>query len=85
VDYTTVVALERVSADGNTQPVRTLDRFGATLDPGETWRHPHTLAPENAGSNHRVAYLMSRGDPPATPTRATAYRNLTLWLEPQTG
>lgn len=83
VDYTAVVVLERVSPDGNSQPVRTMDRFSETLDPGETWRRAHQIAPDVPRSDMRVAYLIYRGSPPATPTRATAYRNLTIWLDPQ--
>jgi uncharacterized membrane protein len=83
VDYTTVVTLERISPDGNTQPIRTLDQFETTLSADDKWQHPHTLALDESGADLRVAYLVYRGDPPATPTRATAYRNLTLWLEPE--
>ncbi len=87
VDYTVVVALQRVTPvneSGNTtvrvDGQRQLQRFSPTLADNETWERGHTVTPPIAGERLRLIYLLYRGDAPAAPSTATAYREVHLWV-----
>ena len=83
VDYTVVTSIQRVEVQNNTSRVlesNELRRFEASLEHNETWREPHTVAPEMTGERLRLTYLLYRGDPPANPTTGNAYRELHLWV-----
>jgi uncharacterized membrane protein len=85
--YTTLVLLQRVetgTAGGDVAVVeeRQLDRFRTTLEADETTRHTHSItAPDMAGEDLRLVYLLYVGDPPAEPTVANAYRELHVWVD----
>jgi uncharacterized membrane protein len=57
-----------------------LDRFQTVLADNETWLETHTITPAMAGERLRLQYLLYRGEPPATPSEETAYRELHLWV-----
>lgn len=83
VEYTVLVKLQRVERRAVSAPIieeRELHRFNATLEHGETWRKRHTITPRQTGTNLRVRYLLYRGTPPDSPTRANAYRRLYFWI-----
>jgi uncharacterized membrane protein len=79
--YTVVVQLQRVGPNGTVTEWRELDRFSNTVEPGGEWRKPHRLSPTMTGRNLRVAYLLYRGDAPASPSIESSYRHLTLWTD----
>jgi uncharacterized membrane protein len=70
VPYTVVVKL------GGTE----LDRFGRTVDAGETRRFQYAVTPEQTGDRLRLSFLLYRGDVPANPTPENAYRETHLWV-----
>ncbi|MFB6142866.1 MAG: DUF1616 domain-containing protein [Halorientalis sp.] len=78
--YTVVVQLQRVADDGRVVERRELTRFRPTVAPGETWRTRYRPPPAMSGRHLRLAYLLYRGDPPATPTVDDAYREVHLWV-----
>lgn len=96
--YTVVVTMERMdaSADGsnasggaapgaNASDGATveLQRFEATVEPGQRWTRRHEVEPALAGERVRVHYYLYRGDAPATPDASSAYRH--LWLSVSNG
>ncbi|GAB3679287.1 hypothetical protein GCM10028857_00370 [Salinarchaeum chitinilyticum] len=91
-DYTVVVTLERNetapggngSAAGSGRTVE-LDRYGASVEPGERWAHRHTLRPALSGSQLRVHYYLYRGDAPPEADAESAYRHLYFWLSTADG
>lgn len=80
VDYTAFVVLQRLDEDGTVVVQRQVDTLNRTVADGERWRAPHTVPIEMAGERVRIAYLVYRGDPPATLTVDSAYRHLSLSL-----
>lgn len=81
--YTVVVELQRVRGEGTDFQVlerSELDRFGATVEPGQTWYGPHQVAPDMAGQELRLVYYLYRGDAPANPSVETADEHLHLWI-----
>lgn len=88
-DYTVVVTAEQRGGDAANRTVE-LQRYEATVDPGERWTHRHELQPGPAvsepadaggsGSDVRVDYYLYRGDAPDDPGAESAYRHLFLWL-----
>lgn len=88
ITYTTVVQLQRVSDDGNRTTVRdreTVARFTERVGANDTWRKRHSIAPEMTGTDLRLVYLLYRSDPPPRPDRASAYRNVYLWVNVTNG
>ncbi|MFC7177440.1 DUF1616 domain-containing protein [Halosegnis marinus] len=79
--YTVVVQLQRVAANGTVTERAELDRLDATVAAGERWVEPHTVRPTMTGTDLRLFYLVYRGDAPAAPTDATAYRSVYVWLD----
>ena len=84
VRYTVVVEFQRVRVtDGTNVTVieqREGQRIDATLEPGETRHLPYELTPPIAGEELRVRFFLFKGDPPANPDAADAYRELHLWV-----
>lgn len=83
LDYTVVVQLQRVRADGGDVTVldRTeLDRSSTTVEPGDRWRDRLQLAPTTTGEDLRLQFLLYRGEPPADPTAQSAYRHVHIWI-----
>jgi uncharacterized membrane protein len=84
VEYTVVAELQRVRAvDGEPTIVQRipLDQFRESVEPGSAWTREHVVQPERLGEDLRVAYYLYRGDPPDTPTTATAYRHTYFWVD----
>jgi uncharacterized membrane protein len=84
-NYTVVAELQTVeTVDGERVVVeRTeLDRFDATVDPGETAVRPRRLTAEpiRPGEKHRVAFHLYRGPAPEAPNEEGAYRRTHLWV-----
>ena len=79
--YAVVVQLQRVTDDGRVTERRRLTTFDPTVGPGETWTTRHRPDPSATGSDLRLTYLLYRGDPPATPTRENAYREVHFWVD----
>lgn len=82
--YTVVVQLQRVETDDGTTRVRQrreLQRFQTRLSPGDSWEHPHEVAPTLTGEDLRLAYLLYRGDPPRNATDREPYRRTYLWID----
>jgi len=84
-DYTVVIAVERVRADGPEQSAtesRELDRFRSNVPDRQTWTGRHTVAPERIGEDIRLQYYLYKGESaPADPDPSTAYRDVYLWIE----
>ncbi|MFC6731905.1 MULTISPECIES: DUF1616 domain-containing protein [unclassified Haladaptatus] len=78
--YTVVVQLQRVNAEGQVTNAAELDRFEGTVQAGDRWVLPHTVTPTVAGDDLRIAYLLYKSDPPATPSQSNAYRQLYIWV-----
>lgn len=84
VTYTVVVKLQTIETVDRQRTVtsaRELDRFAVTVDPNETARQPHQVTPVTVGTDHRLTYLLYRGDPPAEPTVDNAYRTVYHWID----
>jgi uncharacterized membrane protein len=79
--YVVVAQLQRVAADGTVTERRRIETFEPTLEPGETWTTRHRPDPSATGTDLRLTYLLYRGDPPSTPTRGNAYRDVHLWVD----
>lgn len=83
VDYTVVVQLRRYPAGNNsTDPVevRRLTTLEMSVDDNETVHRRHALSPSTSGDRLQVRYLLYKGDPPADPAPANAYRQLGFWV-----
>ena len=83
VNYTAIVAIQRVQVQNNSTNVlesSRLDRWEVSLQDNETWQRPHTVAPQMTGTELRLTYFLYKGDAPATPTTENAYRELHLWV-----
>lgn len=86
--YTVVAELQRVRGQGSSFQVvqrSELSRFGATVEPGETWYGTHQVAPDMAGENLRLVYYLYRGDAPQNPTMTSADQHLHLWINSSLG
>jgi uncharacterized membrane protein len=84
VDYTVVVQLERVEVgddDASVTEREELDRFGTTVEDGDTWRAEHSVAPTMVGEDLRLTYLLYMNEPPSEPSRENAYRDLHIWID----
>lgn len=83
VNYTAIVAIQRVEFQNNSSRVlesTRLDRWDIQLSNNETWQLQHTVAPPMTGSELRLTYFLYRGEPPETLTTETAYRELHIWV-----
>lgn len=83
MDYTVVIALQRVQTANNTTQVleeRELQRVSAGVPANGTWHQQVNLTPTMEGQRLRLAFLLYRNAPPAQPTVDNAYRNLHLWV-----
>lgn len=83
MEYTVVAELQRVSVTDRTVAVqerRELDRYTVELEHGETRRRQLDIRGAFAGEDVRFAVYLYRGEPPASPTAESAYRNAHIWL-----
>lgn len=83
VNYSVVVAIQQVDIANNTTTVQRQQRlrtFQTELGDNETWRLQHQVAPELTGEELRLIYLLYRGEPPASPSADSAYRELHLFV-----
>jgi uncharacterized membrane protein len=81
--YTAVAVLQRVDRSGESLSVTESERVfreHATVEAGETWTARHGVTLTMTGENLRLRYYLYRGEPPANPDKASAYRTLSLWL-----
>lgn len=81
MNYTVVATIQRVR--NNTTRVveqNELQRFTVRIEPGETWRRTHTVAPTMTGRNLRLTYSLYRGNAPVSPAAEDAYRQLHIWV-----
>lgn len=79
--YSVVVQVQRLGDDGEVRERRQVRRLSQSVAPGESWRAPHEISPTLSGDRVRVAYLLYRGSPPETPTRANAAHSVHVWLD----
>lgn len=86
--YAVVGELQRVRrSDGSV----TVDRRGevlrtsTTVQAGETWTNPHTVAPVVGGEDLRLVYYVYRGEAPAEPNTRTAYRYVDVTVDSPSG
>ena len=82
VQYTIVVELQEVSEADQMDVVReqNLEQFSVTLSHNQSETFTHRVSPQTTGTRLRLAYLLFRGEPPANPTLANAYRETHLWI-----
>lgn len=80
VNYSVVAQLQRVESDGTVVEANEVDRFSQTVRPGDAWELTHGVAPEMAGDDLRLTYLIYRGPAPEDPDVDSAYRHVTLWM-----
>ncbi|MFC6733694.1 DUF1616 domain-containing protein [Haladaptatus sp. DYSN1] len=84
MDYTVVVALQRVNATNNTTAIIEeavlAERRVPSLEDGETWESDFELSPVMTGDRLRLLFLLYEGDPPATPTAENADLTMHLWV-----
>ena len=80
VNYSVVVQLQRVDQNGNVVAANEVDRFSQRVNAGDKWKLTHGVAPEIAGDNLRLTYLIYRGSAPEDPDVDSSYRHVTLWL-----
>ncbi|MFB6164387.1 MAG: DUF1616 domain-containing protein [Haloarculaceae archaeon] len=83
VEYDVVIQIQRVERSGTAVTVRNrsaLRRLSATVPNGQTTYVEHRVTPDELGDDLRLTYLVYRGDVPAHPTSANAYRTTYLWL-----
>lgn len=86
--YTVVTELQSVREENGTLTVlreRELGRRNQTVPAGETWYHEQSVSPELSGDTQRVVFLVYRGDPPAEPRVANAYRPAQLTINASDG
>ena len=84
VEYTVVTELQRVSVTNRTvfvQERRELDRYTFELEHDGTRRRQLDIRGAFAGEDVRFAVYLYRGEPPASPTAESAYRNAHIWLD----
>jgi len=82
-DYTVVVEIQQVSTDDGAASVRSereLHRFEFALGAAEDWQRVHEVTPATVGDLQRLQYYLYRGDAPADPTAASAYRTTHVWI-----
>ena len=79
--YTVVAKMQQVQ-NGQVTGERTLQTFSRQVPEDRTVHIRHEIQPRTTGSNgnHRVVYLLYKGDAPENPTRKNAYRSLRLWI-----
>lgn len=83
--YTVVVQLQDVVGSGDersVRQVRTVDRYPVSVAPGETeyLRQRIEIGSGYEPKEHRLVFLLYRGDPPEAPTVSNAYRHAHLWV-----
>jgi len=81
VDYSVLVLHEQVSPNGTVTRSMVLKRFVQRVSSSQTWKRRHSITPPGPLDQSRITYLLYRGQPPSTPSAATAYRHLYLWLD----
>lgn len=85
LEYTVVVALERVERDGSA--VRVVENVEVTrlhpaVESGASWTGRHAVAPELVGENLRLHYYLYKGDSaPEAPDPSSAYRDVYIWID----
>ncbi|WP_435181713.1 DUF1616 domain-containing protein [Halorussus sp. AFM4] len=86
--YTGLVRLQRVRTTGNATEVvetRRLGTFEAQLAPNESVVRTQRLRPMMTGEDLKVQFLLYRGNPPANPSAANAYRRAHFWTNVTAG
>ncbi|WP_135664254.1 DUF1616 domain-containing protein [Halorhabdus rudnickae] len=77
MDYTVVIALQRVERDGDATTVleeQELDRLATSVEANGTWHQRYEAKPTMTGEELRLVFLLYRGEPPADPSVENAYR-----------
>jgi uncharacterized membrane protein len=83
VNYTIVIALQRVEVANNSTTVLEEDRlrtFSRRVAHNETWHRPHQIEPTMTGERLRLTYLLYKDAPPSSPSVENAYREVHLWV-----
>lgn len=79
--YFIVVQLQEVTDNGTVTRAERVNGFQSPVSAGETVQRGHTITPTFAGDELRLQYLLYRGQPPAEPSEANAYRHLHIWVD----
>lgn len=83
-EYTVVIQLERVETSSSGTRISEsaeVDRLHTVVPAGATWNSSQTVGPGMVGEDLRLHYYLYRGETaPATPTSATAYRDVYIWV-----
>jgi uncharacterized membrane protein len=85
-NYTVVVQTQRVKGDeGNLTVVsrQQVDQFQANPGADAQFRQPVQFSLYTAEQRYRVAFMLYRGEPPATPTLENAHREVHLVIDTQ--
>lgn len=90
VEYHIVVQLQRVETEGEETVVTdryTVDAFSTVLSPEERWVTDRELSVSDApaGEDRRLKFLLYKDSVPDTPTEASAYRQLHIWVDVEAG
>lgn len=81
VEYSTVVALERIDGDGDVQEAAEVIRFDAGVQDGLTAYVDHQVIPTMIGEDLRLSYYVYTGAAPDEPSPETADRHLYVWVD----
>lgn len=83
VSYEVVVVAQRVGPDGAVTARQQVDRFGATLDHGESAVLDRQIDPTLTGDDVRLRFLVYEGTEPGSGTEAD--HTLQLWVDVEPG
>jgi len=81
MNYTVVVVLQRIRGENESTTVvesQELDRFRAQVQANETWQNTYEVTPPISGDQLRLAFLLYRESPPASPRIENVYREIHL-------
>jgi uncharacterized membrane protein len=82
--YIVVPRLENVTRYGNRTAVLRHERFDPvtiTVEENESVQLERAVRPTMVGDDHRLTFLLYRGDPPEQPRTSNAYRWTHLWVD----
>lgn len=85
VEYSAVVQLQRVGPDGRVEETSKLDRVDLTVPAGGSERVELPIAPDLAGEDLRLVFLLYQGDPPASPAQSNAYLETRVLVDVDSG
>lgn len=82
VSYEVVVVAQKLGPNGEVTAQQQVDRFGATLDHGETTELERQIAPTMTGDEIRLRFLVYKGTAPGNDVEADQILQLWVDVEP---